>query len=136
MVAVDRVHAHCRRRLVRWREVGDVLLELVVVVVDGDGRGGSVCCRRVLLLLLNGGQHGLSVRVRVEQQQRLEVSSPALVHDARPRPAHFLHARVVKVDPQLQLRVEEERRVVFAVVGDEADEVVRRPRRPLLVPRA
>lgn len=45
--------------------------------------------------------------------------------DLLPSGSDFAHGRIIKVDPHSQLGVEEECRVVFAVVGDNAHQLMR-----------
>ena len=89
-----------------------LLLLLLFGCHQSDGGGGV------------GHWNGRSVRVGVEQEQRLEVATTALVHDVLPVGPHFADGGVVEVNPQLQFCVEEEGGVVFAVVSDDADQPV------------
>lgn len=54
------------------------------------------------------------------------MSAPAFIDDVLPIGSDFRDGRVVKVDPQLELRVEEEGGVMFSIVRHYAHQPMRR----------
>ena len=88
---------------------------MMLAWLGSDGRDG----RRS-----GGCRHGSAFRIGVEQEKGLEMTPSALVYNVLPVGPNLADGCVVKVDPQLEFRVEEEGGVVFAVVSDDAHQPV------------